>query len=105
MTTAQTIPAEWDIHALKTARNLASIDRSRLPGSTTQFVAILQEAILAGMRFATDDRAEKGPDVAVIVSVNFIRTAGVNVSDDEMRVLRAIADRMKANNDTRALQC
>lgn len=103
--TAQTIPAEWDRHALKTARNLATVDRSRLPGSTSQFVAILQEALLAAMRFATEDRAERGPDVAVIVSHSFIRTAGVNVSDDEMRTLRLIADRMKANNDTRRMEC
>lgn len=103
--TAQTIPAEWDIHALKAARNLASIDRSRLPGSTTQFVAILQEALLAGMRFATDDRDARGPQQCILIEHSFIRLAGVKVSDEEMATLRAIADRLKANNDTGALQC
>lgn len=59
MTTAQTIPAEWDIHALKTARALAGIDRARLPGSTTQYVAILQCALVEAMRMAADEvRAE-----------------------------------------------
>lgn len=105
MTAAQTIPAEWDRHALKTARSLASIDRSRLPGSTTQFVAILQCAIVEAMRFAVDELRENRADVAVTISHSFIRVAGVSVTDDEMRMLRAIADRLKANNDTRSIEC
>ncbi len=54
MTTSTTPPAAWDRHALEVARGIASIDRSKLPGLTTQFVAILQEAIVESMKMAAE---------------------------------------------------
>lgn len=51
---AKTPPAAWDKHALEVARGIASIDRSRLPGSTTQFVAIIQSAIVDAMMTARE---------------------------------------------------
>ncbi|WP_227242433.1 hypothetical protein [Paraburkholderia caribensis] len=57
---AKTPPAEWDCHALEVARGIASIDRARLPGSTTQFVAILQTAIVQSMMMAADEARGNG---------------------------------------------
>ncbi|CAG4887884.1 hypothetical protein [Paraburkholderia saeva] len=55
----KTPPAAFDRHALEVARGIASIDRSKLPGLTTQYVAILQEAIVQSMMMAADEvRAE-----------------------------------------------
>lgn len=56
----KTPPAEFDRHALEIARGIASIDRSRLAGSTAQFVAILQEAIVQSMQIAADDAFKRG---------------------------------------------
>lgn len=91
MTKPKTPPAEWDRRALEIARGIASIDRSKLPGLTNQFVAILQEAIVSAMTFAVDTAPLP---CGVTILRNEIRLTGVNVSDAEMQMLRAIADRM-----------
>ncbi|SKC78442.1 hypothetical protein SAMN05445504_2393 [Burkholderia sp. CF099] len=57
---AKTPPAAWDRHALEVARGIASIDRARLPGSTTQFVAILQCAIVESMMIAAEEASGNG---------------------------------------------
>lgn len=49
MTQKQTPPAEFDRHAAEVAGSLVEIDRNRLPGSTTQYKAILHEAVLNAM--------------------------------------------------------
>ncbi|KVS07781.1 hypothetical protein [Burkholderia vietnamiensis] len=50
----RTPPADWDRHALEVAPGIASIDRSKLPGLTTQFTAILQSAIVDAMMMAAE---------------------------------------------------
>jgi hypothetical protein len=55
MTTAKTPPAAFDRHALGVAKGIAAIDRSKLPGLTTQFVAILQSAIVESMMMAAEE--------------------------------------------------
>jgi hypothetical protein len=57
--TTKTPPVEWDRHAQLVARSIASIDRSRLPGSKTQFVAIIHEAIVDAMMMAQEDTLAK----------------------------------------------
>jgi hypothetical protein len=79
------IPAEFDRHALEVARGIASIDRARLPGSTTQFVAILQTAIVQSMMMA----AERSP-----------------VTDAEMaKAMREVADCRAMIREVRGLDC
>lgn len=54
-----TLPTEWQRHAIEVARGIASIDRSKLPRLTPQFVEILAEAIVESMKMAADEtRAE-----------------------------------------------
>lgn len=52
--TPRIIPDELDRHALAVARNIATVDRNRLPGAEEQFIAILHEAIVASMWVAIE---------------------------------------------------
>lgn len=62
--TTKTPPVAWDRHALKVAKGIATIDRSKLPGLTTQYVAILQEAIVASMWMAAESKTPEAAAVA-----------------------------------------
>lgn len=62
--TTKTPPVAWDRHALKVAKGIATIDRSKLPGLTTQYVAILQEAIIASMWMAAESNTPEAAAVA-----------------------------------------
>lgn len=64
MSKTTTPPAEWDRHALDVARRIATIDRSKLPGLTTQYVAILQEAIVGSMMMAVETKTPEAAAVA-----------------------------------------
>jgi hypothetical protein len=63
--TIKTPPVDWDRHALVVARSIASLDRARLPGSTTQFTAIVHEAIVDAMMMAAESNT---PEAAVVVA-------------------------------------
>ncbi len=56
--TAKAPPVDWDRHAQLVARSIAGIDRSRLPGSKTQFTAIIHEAIVDAMMMAVEQTVE-----------------------------------------------
>lgn len=88
--TRPTPPAAWDRHALEVARGIAQIDRSKLPGLTTQYVAILQSAIVDAMVMASG-----GPSITVKPAMLTLNAPGVCLTDEECAVLRGIAERMR----------
>lgn len=62
--TIKTPPKDWDRHAQVVARSIASLDRSRLPGSTAQFTAIVHEAIVDAMMMAAESNTPEAAAVA-----------------------------------------
>lgn len=90
----RTPPAEWDRHALEVARGIASIDRSKRPGLTTQFTAILQQAIVDAMMMAADGTLSR-PAVTIRCGEIHLNAAGLALTDIECEVLRTIAERMR----------
>ncbi|QTD90810.1 hypothetical protein [Burkholderia anthina] len=90
----RTPPADWDRHALEVARGIASIDRAKLPGLTTQFVAILQTAIVDAMMMAAEGTLAR-PAVTIRAGEIQLNAAGLALTDAECETLRAIAERMR----------
>jgi hypothetical protein len=62
--TIKTPPVDWDRHAQLVARSIAGIDRSRLPGSKTQFTAIIHDAIVDAMMMAAESNTPRAAAVA-----------------------------------------
>ncbi|WP_233343492.1 hypothetical protein [Burkholderia cepacia] len=96
----RTPPAEWDRHALEVARGIASIDRSKLPGLTTQFTAILQSAIVDAMMMAAEGTLSR-PAVTIRCGEIQLNAAGLALTDAECETLRAIAERMRRVEEAR----
>lgn len=96
----RTPPAEWDRHALEVARGIASLDRSKLPGLTTQFVAILQSAIVDAMMMVADGSLGR-PAVTIRAGEIQLNAAGLALTDAECEVLRGIAERMRRVQEAR----
>jgi hypothetical protein len=89
-----TPPSDFDEHALDMAKRIASIDRARLPGSTPQFIAVVQCALVDAMMLAAGYALE--PHVTVKRNSIEISPA-MPLADHEMDVLRALAWRLKAS--------
>lgn len=89
-----TPPAEFDEYALDMARRITSIDRARLPGSTPQFLAVVQCALVDAMMHAAGTALE--PHVTVKAS-SIVFSPAMPIADHEMDVLRALAHRLKSN--------
>lgn len=89
------IPSDFDEYALDMARRVASIDRARLPGSTAQFVAVIQSTIVDAMLFASAYARE--PHVTVKGN-SIVMSPAMPMADHEMDVLRSIASRLKSND-------
>ncbi|KVN25614.1 hypothetical protein WJ63_15910 [Burkholderia pyrrocinia] len=100
MTKSRTPPAEWDRHALEVARGIASIDRSKLPGLTTQFVEILHKAIVDSMMLAAEGKLAR-PGITVRCGEIRLNAPGVTLTDAECEVLRTIAERMRRSEEVR----
>jgi hypothetical protein len=66
--TIKTPPKDWDRHAQVVARSIASLDRSRLPGSTAQFTAIVHEAIVDAMMMAAESSTSRLINVQTFTS-------------------------------------
>ncbi|WP_176048169.1 hypothetical protein [Burkholderia sp. BCC1644] len=96
----RTPPAEWDRHALEVARGIASIDRSKLPGLTTQFTAILQSAIVDAMMMVAEGTLAR-PAVTIRSGEIQLNAAGLALTDIECEMLRAIAERMRRVEEAR----
>lgn len=91
---SKTPPAEWDRHALEVARGISQLDRSKIPPA--QFTAIVQEAIVDGMKLAADESSlTAAPSITLRPAEIQINASGVALSEVECEVLRAIADRMR----------
>ncbi|WP_175784632.1 hypothetical protein [Burkholderia ambifaria] len=99
----RTPPAEWDRHALEVARGIASLDRSKLPGLTTQFVAILQSAIVDAMMMVAEGSLAR-PAVTIRAGEIQLNAAGLALTDAECEVLRGIAERMRRVAEARREQ-
>ncbi|TAM15951.1 MAG: hypothetical protein EPN65_16690 [Pandoraea sp.] len=72
--TPRTLPVELDRHALSVARNIATVDRNRLPGAEEQFIAILHEAIVASMWVAIERHVRD--DVPPLPAAGRVREGG-----------------------------
>ncbi|MDR8102469.1 hypothetical protein KPB04_12095 [Burkholderia cenocepacia] len=90
----RTPPADWDRHALEVARGIASIDRAKLPGLTTQFVAILQSAIVDAMMMVAEGSLAR-PAVTIRAGEIQLNAAGLALTDAECETLRGIAERIR----------
>jgi len=96
----RTPPAEWDRHALEVARGIASLDRSKLPGLTTQFVSILQSAIVDAMMMVAEGSLAR-PAITIRAGEIQLNAAGLALTDAECEVLRGIAERMRRVQEAR----
>jgi hypothetical protein len=86
-------PSDFDNYAMDMARRIASIDRARLPGSTPQFIAVIQAAMVDAMMFSAGYALEAH---VTVKSNRITMSPAMPLCDHEMDVLRSIASRLKS---------
>jgi hypothetical protein len=90
--TTKTPPVDWDRHAQLVARSIASIDRSRLPGSKTQFTAIIHDAIVDAMMMAAESDTPRAAVVAAVSQTSAPAEQGTAAKPEPGKLEAALAE-------------